>query len=290
MTQFVRVSGHQTAGKSRTRIPGRILQILIALFLYIPIFTMIAFSFNSTKSRTVWSGFTWKWYEQLFNDQAILNSFYITLVVAVSAAVAATIIGTAAAIGIHVMRKTPKKILLTLNNIPVVNPDIITGLSLMLLFGVFITALKALSIDVELGLGTLMLAHITFCIPYVILSVMPKLSHMGMHVYEAALDLGARPVSAFFKVIFPEILPGIASGLMIAFTMSIDDFMVSYFTAGVEVQTLPVYIYSMTRRGVSPEINALSTIMFLAVLVLLVVINLLQAIDNRKAKQSVARR
>lgn len=267
-----------------SRSAGRFLQILVFLFLYAPIFLMVVFSFNASKSRTIWAGFTLDWYKMLFSDKLILNSLYITLVLALLSSLFATIIGTAAAIGIHNMKKAPKKTMLTLNNIPVVNPDILTGVSFMLLFVVVIRALEVVGINVQMGLPTLMIAHVTFNIPYVILSVMPKLRQLSKNMYEAALDLGATPFYAFRRIIFPEILPGVISGAVIAFTMSIDDFVISYFTAGTQVQTLPVTIYAMTRKRISPEINALSTLMFVTVLLLLVIINILQARDLRKHK------
>jgi len=274
----------------RSKSAGRLFQILIALFLYSPIFIMIVFSFNASKSRTHWAGFTLQWYRELFRNTLVLESLYTTLALAVLSALIATLIGTAAAVGLHAMKKRPKQAMLTLNNIPVVNPDIITGVSFMLMFVVVINALAGFWGGLSLGFWTLLLAHISFNIPYVILSVMPKLRQLNKHLYEAAMDLGASPFRAFYKVILPEILPGVMAGLMIAFTLSIDDFVISYFTSGTEVQTLPVTIYSMTRKRISPEINALSTLMFLAVLFLLILINALQVRDAKRhtRKDSVA--
>lgn len=246
---------------------------LVFLFLYAPIVVLMVFSFNDSKSRTVWQGFTFKWYSELFSDKLIMHSLYTTLLVAIIAAVVATIIGTFAAIGIHNFKKAPKIIALNVNNIPVMNPDIITGISLMLLF---------LSMGMELGFFTLLLAHITFNIPYVILSILPKLRQMNRHLFEAALDLGASPAYAFRHVVIPQILPGVITGFIMAFTLSIDDFVVSYFTSGTSAQTLAITIYSMTKKRVSPEINALSTIMFLTVLILLVIINLRQKREINK--------
>ncbi len=285
----------------QSRVPGRVFQVLIALFLYAPIFIMIAFSFNASKSRTHWAGFTLQWYRDLFHDKLVLDSLYVTLALAVLSAIIATVIGTAAAVGIHAMKKRPKQIMLTANNIPMVNPDIITGVSFMLLFVVVINLVTVfldwlremgwnINANISLGFATLLIAHISFNIPYVILSVMPKLRQLNKHLYEAAMDLGASPFRAFYKVILPEIMPGVTAGLMIAFTMSIDDFVISYFTSGTEVQTLPVTIYAMTRKRISPEINALSTLMFLAVLLLLIVINVLQVRDaDRQAKKEAAK-
>lgn len=253
---------------------------LVFAFLYAPIVVMIIFSFNDSKSRTNWNGFTLNWYAELFSDKLIMSSLYVTLAVAVLSAVTATVIGTAAAIGIDALSPRPRTIMLNVNNIPVMNPDIITGVSMMLLF-VFL--------NMEGGFFTLLLAHITFNIPYVILSVLPKLRQLDRFVYEAALDLGASPRLAFFRVIIPEIMPGIITGLIMAFTLSIDDFVISYFTSGSKAQTLAMTIYSMTKKRVSPKINALSTIMFLVVLVLLVIINVRQSRElapGRKAGAS----
>ncbi|MCL2002951.1 MAG: ABC transporter permease [Oscillospiraceae bacterium] len=269
----------------RSRVPGRILQALVAVFLYAPILVLIVFSFNSDKSRTQFKGFTLDWYVSLFENQQVLSALYLSLVIAVLSALIATVIGTAAAIGLYSMKQRPRKMLLSLNNIPVVNPDIITGVALMMLFILCITFLRSLGVRAGLGFTTLLFAHVTFNIPYVILSVLPKLRQLSKHTYEAALDLGASPFAAYRRVIMPEIMPGITAGAMIAFTMSIDDFLISYFTTGTSVQTLPMVIYSMTRKRVSPEINALSTLMFVTVLALLIAINVLQARDQKKKEQ-----
>jgi len=247
---------------------GKLLLGAIFLFLSLPIFVLIVFSFNSTKSRTIWTGFTFNWYLELFADKAVLNSLYVTLAVSVIAAAIATIVGTFAAIGLFNMRRKWRAPLLAINNIPVINADIITGVSMSLLF---VSSAKILGF--KLGFGTLLISHVTFNIPYVILSVMPKLYQLDKNLFEAAQDLGCTWIQAFIKVIIPEITPGIINGMIIAFTMSIDDFVISYFTAGAQVQTLSMTIYAMTRKRISPEINALSTLLFLAVLVLLVIIN-----------------
>ncbi|MGN0149030.1 MAG: ABC transporter permease [Clostridia bacterium] len=244
---------------------------LVLLFLYIPIFVLIVFSFNSTKSRSVFSEFTFDWYIKLFQNELIMKSLLNTIIVAVIASVAATILGTAAAVGINNMKKIPKRIILNVTNLPIINPDIITGVSLMLLFVIFTARM-----NFEFGFVTLIIAHITFNVPYVILSIMPKFRQMNPHLYEAAQDLGCGPVSAFFKVVLPEIMPGIVSGFLMSITFSLDDFVVSYFTSGSTSQTLPITIYSMTRRKVSPEINALSTIIFLVVVIVLVVKNVIE--------------
>ena len=266
----------------RSRTPGRILQIMVAVFLYAPILVLIVFSFNSDKSRTQFKGFTLDWYVSLFQNQTVLSALYLTLILAVLSAVIATIIGTVSAIGLYNMKQRPRKILLALNNIPVVNPDIITGVSLML---VFVTVLRLLGSKAGLGFPTLLIAHVTFNIPFVILSVLPKLRQLSKHTYEAALDLGASPFTAYRRVILPEIMPGVVSGAMIAFTMSIDDFLISYFTTGTSVQTLPMVIYGMTRKRISPEINALSTLLFVTILILLIAINVLQSRDQKRKER-----
>lgn len=252
----------------RPSVVSKLFTGLMFLFLYAPIAVLVAFSFNSTKSRSVWTGFTFDWYISLFKDTEILNSLYVTLLVSVLAAVCATAVGTFAAIGFFNMKRRLRTPLLAINNIPVINADIITGVSLSLLF---VSAGAILGFNK--GFVTLLVAHITFNIPYVILSVMPKLYQLDRNLFEAAQDLGATWFQAFFKVIIPEIRPGIVNGLIIAFTMSIDDFVISYFTAGSSVQTLSMTIYSMTRRRITPEINAISTLLFVSVLLLLVIIN-----------------
>ncbi len=245
---------------------------LIFLFLYAPIITLIAFSFNSSRSRGKWGGFTLKWYEELLYDSAIKNSFYYTIVIALLAAIISTIIGTIAAIGIYNMGFLSKKIILNLNYLPVLNPDIVTGVSLMTLF---------IFVKLELGFLSMLLAHIAFCTPYVVLAVLPKLKQLNKHLAEAAMDLGATPFYAFRKVILPEIMPGIVTGALMAFTLSIDDFVVSFFTTGNGVSNLSITVYSMARRGINPKINALSTLMFLGVLTLLLIINKRTIIENK---------
>ena len=248
---------------------------LVLMFLYVPIFVLIVFSFNTTKSRSVMSGFTFDWYIKLFKNEIIMTSLLNTIIVAVIASIAATILGTAAAIGINAMKKLPRTVVLNITNFPIINPEIVTGVSLMLLFVFF-----AARMNIEFGFTTLLIAHITFDVPYVILNVMPKFRQMDPFLYEAAQDLGCSPVPAFFKVVLPEIMPGVVSGFLMAFTFSLDDFIISYFTCGSGMQTLPVTIYSMTRRKVSPEINALSTIIFLVVVIVLVIKN---AVERRSA-------
>lgn len=252
---------------------------LVLMFLYVPIFVMIVFSFNTTKSRSVLSGFTLDWYAKLFQNELIMKSLGNTIIIAVCASIISTILGTMAAIGISRMGKFSKAAVINITNIPIINPEIVTGVSLMLLFVFF----KA-RMNLEFGFGTLLIAHITFDVPYVILNVLPKFRQMQPNIYEAAQDLGCGPVRAFFKVIIPEIMPGIISGFLMAFTFSLDDFVISYFTSGPTSQTLPITIYSMTRRKVSPEINALSTIIFVVVVIVLVVKNILERRQVSDAK------
>ena len=259
---------------------GRSYTALILLFLYAPIFILIIFSFNSTRSRTVWTGFTLDWYRSLFANAGIMDAFYTSLIVALISAVVATIIGTFAAVGFFNMRSKWRTPLTHINNIPMMNADIATAVSLSLLF---ITIGSALQF--RLGFGTLLLAHIIFNIPYVVLSITPKLRQLDNNLVDAACDLGCTWMKAFWKVIVPEIRPGIINGLIIAFTLSIDDFVISYFTAGGNIMTLPMQIFSMTRRRVSPEINALSTILFLSVLTLLIIINIRGIRQEEKLKK-----
>lgn len=247
--------------------------LLIFLFLYAPIAVLMLYSFNDSKSRRIWHGFTTKWYVELLGDADILHSLYVTLLVAVIAAVLATLLGTVAAIGIHNMRRRTRTAYLTVNNIPMSSSDTIMGVTFMLLFA---------AIGLDKGYLTLILAHVTFCTPYVILNVMPKLRQLDKNAYEAALDLGATPRQALHRVILPEIMPGIVTGGIMAFTMSVDDFVVSYFTAGTTSQPLSVVIYSMTRHRMTPKINAVSTLLFLFVLVLLIVTNVRQSRDEKR--------
>ena len=250
----------------------RIYLVLICLILYAPIVTLMVLSFNNTKTRSRWGGFTGKWYVSLFQNKEIMNALYTTLIIALLSALIATLIGTLAALGMQVMRSRTRTLFMGITNIPMLNADIVTGVSLMLLFIAF---------RLTLGFKTILLAHITFNIPYVILSVMPKLKQTNKRTYEAALDLGASPLYAFFKVVLPDIMPGIFSGFLLAFTMSLDDFVITHFTKGPGVDTLSTKIYSEVRKGIKPEMYALSTLMFVTVLILLILINLSPA-DKRK--------
>jgi len=237
---------------------------IILLFLYAPIAILIVLSFNASKSRAKWGGFTLNWYKELFQNEDIMSALTTTLIIALISSLVATILGTTAAIAINSMKKTPRTILMTITNIPMLNADIVTGISLMLIF----VALKF-----TLGFTSVLLSHITFNIPYVILSVMPKLKQLSPNTFEAAQDLGASRVYAFFKVILPDIFPGVLSGFFLAFTMSLDDFVITHFTKGPEINTLSTKIYTEVRKGIKPEIYALSTLMFVTVLLLLILIN-----------------
>lgn len=238
--------------------------VLIFLFLYAPIGILIVLSFNDSKSRAVWGGFTTKWYTAMFQDRAIMDALWTTLVIAFFSALIATIIGTMACIAMNSMKKIPRTILMGISNIPMLNADIVTGISLMLLF---------IALRYTLGFSSVLLAHITFNIPYVILSVMPKLKQTNKNTYEAALDLGASHSYAFYKVILPDIFPGILSGFLLAFTMSLDDFVITHFTTGAGVNTLSTKIYAEVRKGIKPEMYALSSLLFVSVLILLILIN-----------------
>lgn len=237
---------------------------LIFIFLYAPIATLIVLSFNASKTRAKWGGFTLKWYGSLFQNEEIMQALFNTLFIALTASVAATVIGTIACISIMNLKKRSRTIVMGITNIPMLNADIVTGISLMLLF---------ISMGLRFGIGTILLSHITFCIPYVILSVMPRMKQLNPHTYEAALDLGAGPVYGFFKVVFPEILPGVLSGFLMAFTMSLDDFIITHFTKGAGVDTLSTKIYTEVKKGIKPEMYALSTLIFVTVLVLLLLVN-----------------
>lgn len=242
--------------------------ILLLLFLYLPIFVLIIYSFNESKSRGVFTGFTLKWYVELFSDRNIQRALVNTLIIGFTSSTIATIFGTISAIGIHYLKKSRQKVYLSLNNIPVVNPDIVTGVSLMILF---LTVFRIFGFG-RLGFGTILIAHIVFNVPYVILSVLPKLRQIPSNLFEASLDLGATPLYTIYHIILPELRSGIIAGFVLSLTLSIDDFVISFFTTGSGVNTLSILVYSMSRRGVNPEINALSTLLFITVLLLLFLI------------------
>lgn len=247
---------------------------IILLMLYFPIGVLICLSFNQSRSRVVWGGFTLDWYRRMFANDQIIEALTTTLILALLAAAAATVVGTFAAVGIHAMRKKNYQIVMALTNIPLLNADIVTGIALMLWFIHFI----------PLGFGSVLLSHITFCIPYVILSVMPKLKQMNLSIYEAARDLGASAYYAFFKIIIPQLAGGIVSGFFMAFTMSMDDFVITYFTKGPGVDTLSTMIYGEIRKGIKPEMYALSTVIFVVVFVILLAVNYLPEMVHREKR------
>lgn len=253
--------------KKKRKIGSKIYVALVMVFLYLPIAILILYSFNDGKT-SVWKGFTLKWYYELFNNSAIMTSLYNTLIIAVLAALVSTVLGTLAAIGIYNMKKPVRSLVTNVSNIPIINPEIVTGVSFMLLF-----AFLGTLFNFEMGFATVLIAHISFCTPYVILNVMPKLRQMDYSIYEAALDLGCNPRQAFFKTVMPEIMPGVISGMLMSFTYSLDDFVITYFTRGPKFQTLPIEIYTMLRRRISPTINALSTLLFIITIAILIIVN-----------------
>ena len=246
-----------------TRLLKKLYLGLILIFLYAPIVVMIVLSFNEGRSPAVWEGFSFKWYVELFDDRNIMEALKVTVSVAVIATLVSTVLGTLAAVGIHAMKKGWANLALNVSYLPMTMPDIVTGVSLMLLF---------VQLNIPTGFFTMLLAHIAFDTPYVLFSVMPKLQHMDPNMYEAALDLGCKPGMAIWKVIIPEISPGIVTGMLMAFTMSIDDFIISYFTGGT-VNNLSMAVYGSAKRGVSPSMYALFAIMFVVILTLLIIVN-----------------
>lgn len=237
---------------------------LIFLFLYAPILTLIVLSFNASKTRAKWGGFTLKWYVSMFRNKAILQALSNTLLIAALSAFIATVIGTIACISMQAMKRRNRAVIMGITNIPMLNADIVTGISLMLLF---------ITLGMRFGFMTILLSHITFNIPYVILSVMPRMKQLNPSIYEAALDLGASHIRAFFKVVFPDILPGVLSGFLMAFTMSLDDFIITHFTKGPGIDTLSTKIYTEVKKGIKPEMYSLSTLIFVTVLILLFLVN-----------------
>lgn len=269
-------------GKYRNRngAVGIIYLVAVFIFLFAPIAVLIYFSFNSGKSTAVMEGFSLRWYEELFRDEITLGALKNTLILAVCSTLISTVVGTAAAYGISRMKnRYIKSLVMSATNIPLMNPDIITGISLMLLF---VFAGTLIGLDPILSFRTLLISHVTFSLPYVVLSVLPKFRQMDRSLPEAALDLGCTPVQSFFKVELPEILPGVFTGAIMAFTLSLDDFVISYFTKGSDFQTLPILIYSMTKKTVTPKIYALATIIFFTILLLLILSNVISAKDERK--------
>lgn len=259
-------------------ISSKLYLAMVMLFLYLPIIMLMVLSFNSSNSTSVMSGFSTKWYVELFRDEETIKACYNTIILAVLTAITSTFIGTLAAVGINKMKKGfVKTSVLSVTNIPMMNPEIVTGVSMMLLFVFIGTALK---INGILGFWTLFIAHVTFSLPYVILNIMPKLKQTDAHISEAAQDLGCTKLQAFLKVVLPSIRPGIVAGFIMAFTLSLDDFIISYFVSGPKFQTLPIRIFSMTKKRVTPDMYALSTIIFIVILILLVLVNIFQAKDE----------
>jgi len=261
---------------------SRLYLTVVLIFLYVPILVLVVYSFNESKSRAGWAGFSLVWYRKLFNNEQIISALINTVIIAFVSSILATAIGTLAAIGINRMKKLPKTTVMNITYIPIINPEIITGVSLMLLFRIFTDYF-----NFQMGFLSLIIAHITFNIPYVIYSVIPKLRQMNPFLIEAAQDLGCNERQAFFKVVIPEIIPGVLSGFLLVLTYSIDDFVVSYFTSGTKIETLPITIAAMTRKRVSPEINALSAIIFTVVLIVLLIKNFL---NNKKIKEQKLRK
>ena len=243
---------------------GKIYLTLVLIFLYAPIATLMILSFNSSKSRSHFGGFTFSWYLSLFENEEIMGAFKNTIILALLAAFIATVLGTAACTGMVAMKNRSRSIIMGITNIPMLNADIVTGVSLMLLF---------IAARATMGFSTVLLAHITFNIPYVILSVMPRYRELNASVYEAALDLGAKPIYAFFKVVLPDLMSSVLSGFLMSFTMSLDDFIITHFTQGPGFDTLSTKIYSEVKKGINPEMYALSTLMFLSILILLFFVN-----------------
>ena len=256
---------------------SRFYLVLILAFFYLPIVYVVLFSFNSTKSLSNFTGFSLQWYEKMFASRTMLESIYYTIVVAVLATIISTVVGTIASIGLSKSRKVIKEVVTQVNNLPMLNPDIVTAIGLMLFFS---------TLNIPAGFGTLLLAHIIFCIPYVMLSIMPKLRQLDSNIIEAAMDLGCTPFQAITKVIIPQIKTGIFSGALVAFTMSFDDFVISYFTTGPGINNISTYVYASVKR-INPSVNALSTIIILMVTVVLIVVNVIPMIRERKGKKNV---
>ena len=246
---------------------------LIILFLYAPIITLIVLSFNASKTRSKWGGFTFKWYVSLFENEAIMNALVNTMLIALLSAIISTILGLIGCVLLQRLGRKSRSVVTGITNIPMLNAEIVTGISLMLLFISVSAFFKNFGMNFRLGFLTVLISHITFNIPYTILSILPRMKQLNTSVYEAALDLGASPIQAFFKVVLPDLLPGILSGFLMAFTMSLDDFIITHFTKGPGFDTLSTKIYTEVRKGIKPEMYALSTIIFVAVFILLLLVN-----------------
>ncbi|MFI3141097.1 MAG: ABC transporter permease [Clostridia bacterium] len=271
--------------RNKTPLISKLYIVFIMIFLYAPILTMVVFSFNASESSSVFSGFSLQWYQSLLNDSSTMTALKNTMILASTSAICATILGTAAAVGINAYKKNwTKNMVMNVTNIPMMNPEIVTGISLMLLF-VFVGGM--LGFVNTLGFWTMLIAHITFNLPYVILSVLPKLRQLNPALNEAALDLGCTPVQSFFKVVLPSISTGIITGFLMSFTLSVDDFVISYFTQGASFETLSIRIFSMTKKRVTPDMYAISTVIFVGVLLVLVGMNIYQARSEKKAKNKL---
>ena len=251
----------------------RIYLVFIFVLLYAPILTLIILSFNASKTRAKWGGWTAKWYVSLFQNSAIMDALYNTLIIAVLSATIATLLGLTAALSLNSMRRRSRTIILGVINIPMLNAEIVTGISLMLVFIALGNFLTQFGYTIQFGFWTVLIGHITFNLPYVVLSIMPKLKQLNHSTYEAALDLGASPMRAFFRVVLPDIMPGVFSGFLLAFTLSLDDFVITHFVKGPGFETLSTKIYTEVRKGIKPEMYALSTLLFVSVLVLLLIVN-----------------
>lgn len=267
--------------KTASSLLKKIYIALIIIFMYAPIATLMVLSFNKSKSRAKWGGFTTKWYVSLFDNEAIMRALFNTISIAFLSAIVATVIGLLSCIAINSMKKRSKTFWMGITNIPMLNAEIVTGISLMLVF---------IFLGIKFGFFTILIAHITFNIPYVILSIMPRMKTLNPSTYEAALDLGASPVKAFFKVVLPDLMPGVFSGFLMAFTMSIDDFVITHFTKGAGIDTLSTKIYTEVKKGIKPEMYALSTIIFITILVLLFLVNTISGKDNNNKSNDTGRK
>jgi len=259
----------------------RIYLALVLIFLYIPVAILVVYSFNSSRFGISWGGFTLDWYRALFNDRIIARAVRNTLTIGILSSLICTVIGTLAAVSINNMKGSKRKIVLSISSLPVATPDIVIGISMMILYVWFFSIMGR---QTSFGFGTMLLAHIAFCTPYVVLTVLPRFRHMNPHIYEAALDLGSPPFPAFIKTVLPQLMPGIVTGFLLSFTMSIDDFMVSFFTTGGGFNNISIIVFTMAKRGVNPTINALSTVMLAVVFVLLIIINLRDTFLTKRGK------
>ena len=250
--------------------------ILVMAFFYLPIVYVIFFSFNASRSLTNFTGFSLRWYEKMFKTRSMMESIYYSTVIAVIATIVSTIAGTIVAIGLSKSSRLVKQVVTQVNNLPMLNPDIVTAIGLMLLFSTF---------NIPTGFFTMLLAHIIFCIPYVILSIMPKLRQLDDNLAEAALDLGCTPFQALYKVIIPQIKEGIISGALVAFTMSFDDFVISYFTTGPGINNISTYVYATTKR-INPSVNALSTLIVIAITIIMIFMNVIPLLRERRKKRN----